>query len=125
MKRIVSFACLAVLMIGAAAVWAHAQATGLIDSQALEPADLLSVLCAPGFSTRERADRSSGRGVGMDVVRRAVEEMGGVLSLETALGKGTRFVIQLPLTLAITDALIVAVGSQHFAVPQAAVREVG
>jgi two-component system chemotaxis sensor kinase CheA len=85
---------------------------------------LLDVVCVPGFSTRDNADRTSGRGVGMDVVRRAVEDMGGSLSLDTAPGRGTRFIIQLPLTLSITDALVVKVADQRFAVPQVTVREV-
>ena len=89
-----------------------------------DTAALLDVIWAPGVSTRDEADRASGRGVGMAVVRNAVEELGGSLALDTRSGKGTRFTIQLPLTLAIADALIVAVGSQTFAVPQVAVREV-
>ena len=60
----------------------------------------------------------------MDVVRSAVEEMGGALAMETKLGQGTRFIIQLPLTLSITEALVVKVAEQRFAIPQAAVREV-
>ena len=79
---------------------------------------------ASGFSTREEADRASGRGMGMAVVRTVVEELGGFLTLETQLGKGTHFRIQLPLTLAIADALIVSVAGQTFAVAQVAVREV-
>ncbi len=86
--------------------------------------ELLDLLCAPGFSTRLEADRASGRGVGMDVVKRVVDEMGGSLSLETAPSSGTTFTIRLPLTLAITDALIASVGGQRFAVPQSSVSEV-
>ena len=86
--------------------------------------ELLDVLCAPGFSTRLEVDRASGRGVGMDVVKRVVDEMGGSMSLETTLSIGTKFTIRLPLTLAITDALIASVGGQRFAVPQSSVSEV-
>jgi two-component system, chemotaxis family, sensor kinase CheA len=85
---------------------------------------LLDLICSPGFSTREEADRESGRGVGMDVVKKAVEELGGRLSVVTNLGQGTTFTIELPLTLAIAEALIVSVNGQRFAVPQSAVREV-
>ena len=85
---------------------------------------LLEVLCTPGFSTREEADRESGRGVGMDVVRKAIEDLGGRLSLVTEVDEGTTFTIELPLTLAIAEALIVSVNGQKFAVPQAAVSEV-
>ena len=85
---------------------------------------MLDILCAPGFSTREEADRGSGRGVGMAVVRTTVQELGGSMTLDSVPGQGTRFTIELPLTLAITDALIALVGDQTFAVPQAAVREV-
>jgi two-component system chemotaxis sensor kinase CheA len=60
----------------------------------------------------------------MDVVRSTVEELGGTLSLETENGKGTRFTIKLPLTLAIAEAIIVSVNGQKFAVPQSALREV-
>lgn len=101
------------------------KAAGLIDKAApATPTALIDVLCSPGFSTRDEADRASGRGVGMAVVRNAVEELGGSLTLETWPGKGTRFKIQLPLTLAIADALIVSVGGQTFAVPQVSVREI-
>jgi two-component system chemotaxis sensor kinase CheA len=111
--------------IDARQVAARAAALGLPTlSPSADSAALLDLLCAPGFSTREEADRASGRGVGMDVVRRAVEELGGSLTLQTELGRGTRFVIRLPLTLAITDALIVGVGANRYAAPQVAVREI-
>lgn len=107
------------------AVAARARAMGLLVPEGrLEGAALLEILCSPGFSTRAAADRASGRGVGMDVVQRAVRELGGTLALDTEPGQGTRFVIELPLTLAITDAVIATVGGQTFAVPQASVREV-
>ena len=90
----------------------------------LDDAALLDLIATPGFSTREEADRESGRGVGMDVVKKATEELGGRITLATKLGEGTTFTIELPLTLAIAEALIVSVDGQRFAVPQSAVREV-
>ena len=103
----------------------RAQAMGLIPADAvLDQATILDLICAPGFSTREEVDRVSGRGVGMAVVRNTVLELGGSFTLDTEVGRGTRFTIELPLTLAIADALIVTVGGQIFAVPQAAVQEV-
>ncbi len=95
-----------------------------VESGALDQRLLLDVICESGFSTREEADRISGRGVGMAVVRSTVEELGGSLEVETDPGRGTRFVIALPLTLAIIDAIITHVGNQIFAVPQSAVQEV-
>ena len=106
-------------------VTARAKAKQLISSEAsLDNSTLLDVLCAPGFSTRDKADRESGRGIGMDVVRNTVAALGGTLALETEKNRGTRFIIELPLTLAIAEALIAMVGDQKFAVPQSAVREV-
>ncbi len=107
------------------AVTARARAAGLaVPPGTPDAATLLSLLCAPGFSTRDESDRASGRGVGMSVVLAAVEELSGTLQLETEKGTGTRFVIELPVTLAITDALIATVAGETFAVPQGAVREV-
>jgi two-component system chemotaxis sensor kinase CheA len=103
----------------------RAKAAGIpLPAGPLSDTALLGILCAPGFSTRDESDRAAGRGVGMSVVKTAVEQLAGSLSLSSASGRGTRFTIQLPLTLAITDALITRVGSQMFAVPQGAVREV-
>jgi two-component system chemotaxis sensor kinase CheA len=111
--------------IDAEAVAARARAMGLaVPDGPLDAATLLEILCAPGFSTRDETDRASGRGVGMAVVKTTVDELNGSMSLQTALGEGTRFVIELPLTLSITDALIAHVGDRTFAVPQANVREV-
>lgn len=106
-------------------VFARARALGLIDTDTLpDPDSVLDILCEPGFSIKDRADLASGRGVGMTVVKNAVQELGGTLAMETQVGVGTRFTIQLPLTLAIVDALIIKVAEQTFAVPMAAVREV-
>jgi len=103
----------------------RANARGLDSGNAeIDDAALLDLICTPGFSTRDQADRESGRGVGMDVVKNAIEELGGHISLATRIGEGTTFTIELPLTLAIAEALIVSVNGQKFAVPQSAVREV-
>jgi two-component system, chemotaxis family, sensor kinase CheA len=111
--------------IDAARVRDRAKAKGLLDSDvALNNDALLDLISVPGFSTRIEADRESGRGVGMDVVKRAVEALSGTLSLSTEEGKGTRFRVELPLTLAIAEALIVSVSGQTYAVPQTIVREV-
>ena len=85
---------------------------------------LLDVLCAPGFSTRGEADMASGRGVGLDVVRATVQGLGGRMQMETAPGRGTRFRIELPLTLMIVDALLVRIGDQQMAVPEPMLHEV-
>jgi two-component system chemotaxis sensor kinase CheA len=107
------------------AVKRRARAIGLdLGDGELEGDALLDVLCSPGFSTRDTADRAAGRGVGMGVVQAAVRELGGTMTLDTVAGEGTRFLIELPLTLAIADAIIATVGGQAFAVPQSAVREV-
>ena len=106
-------------------VVARAKARGLnADETDIDDAALLDLICSPGLSTRDEANRESGRGVGMDVVKKALEELGGRMSLATKLGQGTTFTLELPLTLAIAEALIVSVNGQRFAVPQSAVREV-
>jgi len=104
----------------------RARALGLVvpDDGGLESRALLDIICASGFSTRDEADRVSGRGVGMAVVRDTVEGLGGTLAVESRPGRGTTFRLTLPLTLAITDAIIAHVSEQIFAVPQASVREV-
>ena len=72
----------------------------------------------PGFSTAEKITSVSGRGVGMDVVRTNVERIGGTIEMTSIAGKGTTFLIKIPLTLAIVSALIVQTAGQRFAVPQ-------
>jgi two-component system chemotaxis sensor kinase CheA len=90
----------------------------------LSDAEILEIICSQGFSTREEADMNSGRGVGMAVVKKTVQELGGYLELDTEQGMGTKFTIYLPLTLAILDALILTAGGQKFAMPQPMVAEV-
>jgi two-component system chemotaxis sensor kinase CheA len=104
----------------------RARTKGLLGTEETldDESQLLDILCTPGFTTREKADFVSGRGVGMDVVKNTVNELGGLISLKTEVGIGTRFSIQLPLTLAIADALIISVGEQKFAIPRISVREI-
>ncbi|MEN9874879.1 MAG: hypothetical protein RL186_1776, partial [Pseudomonadota bacterium] len=78
---------------------------------------------APGFSTAEAVTSLSGRGVGMDVVRTNVELIGGTIDLQSTEGRGTRFFIKIPLTLAIVSALVVGSKRQRFAIPQLAIVE--
>ena len=102
-----------------------ARARGLLaPDDELTSDRLLDVLSTPGFSTRDAADRTSGRGIGMDVVRSAIRSLAGDVSVETRPGHGTCFRIELPLTLMILDALLVEIGGRQMAVPQPALREI-
>ena len=86
---------------------------------------LLELLTRPGLSTKSEVTTTSGRGVGMDVVKRiAVEELGGQLSLQTAAGKGTTFVLRIPLSITIVDAFSFVCGGETFVVPVAMVEEI-
>lgn len=84
--------------------------------------DLLDLLFRPGFSTADRVTTGAGRGVGLDVVRTNIARLGGHVEVDTRLGAGTRFTIKLPLTIAITDAFLLRVGGEVFALPVSAVR---
>lgn len=94
--------------------------------RAIESDDaLLDVLATPGFSTRDTVTRTSGRGLGMDIVQRiAVRELGGALSLATRPGQGTTFTMRVPLTIAIIDVFSFECGGQPFVVPVAAIDEI-
>ena len=82
--------------IDAERVAARARERGLISGDArLDEAQLLELICAPGFSTRDEADRASGRGVGMDVVANTIEELGGSITVTSEPGKGSSFTIQI------------------------------
>ncbi len=107
-----------------AAVIARAKEAGIPISQAPDNHELLEVICRQGFSTRDEADRASGRGVGMAVVQNTLRELGGSLALETAPGRGTQFTLRLPLTLSISETFIVSAGRHTCAIPQEYVQEV-
>jgi two-component system chemotaxis sensor kinase CheA len=107
-----------------ARIRAKAIERGLIPADAvLNDRDTLDLIFAPGFSTAEQVSDLSGRGVGMDVVRRNLERVRGKVEIESVPGRGTTFTITMPLTLAIIEGLIVAVGGQRFVLPTLAVRE--
>jgi two-component system chemotaxis sensor kinase CheA len=86
--------------------------------------DLLDLLCQPGLSTKGEVTTTSGRGMGMDIVRRVVAELGGELSLGTTAGKGTRFTLRVPLTLTIVDAFVFGCAGQRFVVPVGTIEEI-
>jgi len=86
-------------------------------------AELYRFIFQPGFSTAEKITDISGRGVGMDVVRQNVEKLSGKIEIHSEFGKGSRFSIFLPLTLAIIDGLIVRVGTHRYVLPVVSVRE--
>lgn len=89
---------------------------GLIDESATEE-EVLDLVFVQGFSTSERVTKVSGRGVGMDVVRKAVETFGGSVSLSTAKGKGTKVTLKLPFTIVVTRVFLISIGSSIYAVP--------
>lgn len=105
-------------------IFAKAVEKGIIDSTAnLSKEDMQKLIFAPGFSTATEVTDLSGRGVGMDVVRRNIEELRGVISIDSEKGKGTRFIIRLPLTLAIIDGFLVKVGQNYYVIPLEMVTE--
>jgi two-component system chemotaxis sensor kinase CheA len=95
-------------------------ARGLIDSaERMTDQEVLQMIFLPGFSTAEKVTEVSGRGVGLDVVRQAVEELRGRIEVQSKEGQGCAFIMRLPLTLAITDGMVVKVGSQRYILPTA------
>nr|MCU0843149.1 chemotaxis protein CheW [Thiobacillaceae bacterium] len=85
--------------------------------------EVWQLIFAPGFSTADQVSDVSGRGVGMDVVKKNIEGLGGRVELESSTGFGTRTVIRLPLTLAILDGMSVGVGGEVFIIPLTAIVE--
>ena len=103
---------------------AKAVERGLIrDDESLDEESIFELIFAPGFSTAEQVTDLSGRGVGMDVVRRNIEKMRGTVEIQSVVDRGTTFTISLPLTLAIIEGLLVSVGDQRYIVPTLSVRE--
>jgi two-component system, chemotaxis family, sensor kinase CheA len=97
---------------------AKARERGLIGaSEVLTDEQIYELIFLPGFSTAEKTTDVSGRGVGMDVVRRNIKALGGKINISSERGKGSRFAITLPLTLAIVDGQSVAVGTESYIVP--------
>ena len=110
--------------INRAAVRARALERGLIAAdEHLSDEQIDQLICAPGFSTAVSVSNISGRGVGMDVVRSNIEGLGGRLEISSVPGKGTSFVLILPLTLAILDGMVVRLGGQRFVLPLGSVVE--
>jgi two-component system chemotaxis sensor kinase CheA len=108
----------------ASKILAKARQKGLIeDGSQLSESEVFRLILEPGFSTADRVTDVSGRGVGMDVVRKQVEKLRGRIEIRSQAGHGTTFLLKLPLTLAIIDGLVVTVGSQRYIVPMFAVRE--
>jgi len=105
-------------------ILAKARERGLVHAdQQLSDNDIYNLIFLPGFSTAAKVTEISGRGVGMDVVRRNVEAMRGRVSITTEKGKGTSFKIVLPLTLAIIDGMVVACGHERYIVPTLSIVE--
>ncbi len=94
-----------------------------VEVEGMNDQQIHRFIFAPGFSTAAKVTNLSGRGVGMDVVRTNIEQIGGQIDLTSLPGQGTTFTIKIPLTLAIVSALIVGAGGQKFAVPQTSVME--
>ena len=103
---------------------AKAVEKGLISEQAeLNEREIYALIFEPGFSTALEVSNVSGRGVGMDVVRQAIDALRGSIEVRSEEGKGTTFFIKLPLTLAIIDGLLIDIGSDHYVLPLSAVEE--
>ncbi|MGW9949041.1 two-component system chemotaxis sensor kinase CheA [Rhizobium leguminosarum] len=105
-------------------VRAKAESSGLIQpGQPLSDSELLQLIFAPGFSTAAAITNLSGRGVGMDVVKKTVEALRGAIDIVSMPGQGSEVSLRIPLTLAIIDGLLVRVGSGRYVIPLSAVEE--
>jgi two-component system chemotaxis sensor kinase CheA len=106
------------------AIRSKAVKNGLIgEREELSERDIANLIFLPGFSTAEKVTDISGRGVGMDVVKKSLNNLGGMIDITTRPGQGTTFTIRIPLTLAIIQALLVEVGTEVYAVPLSSVLE--
>ena len=106
---------------------ASAVRKGIIAEDAaarLSDKDAINLVFASGLSTAAKADDVSGRGVGMDIVRKNLEKLNGSISVDTAIGRGSTFTVKLPLTLAIIRALLVSLGQRIYAIPLNSVEEI-
>jgi two-component system, chemotaxis family, sensor kinase CheA len=108
-----------------ARIRAKAVAQGLISADAvLTESQIYALVFEPGFSTAEKVTELSGRGVGMDVVRRTIESLRGSLEIESKMGHGTTVTLRLPLTLAIIEGLLIEVAGERYTLPMASVQEI-
>lgn len=97
---------------------------GVVAPEAkLSDEEIDDLIFAPGFSTAQSVTDVSGRGVGMDVVRRNINNLGGRISVQSSFGKGTRFTLTIPLTLAVLDGMLVALGSETYILPLTSIVE--
>ncbi|MGM0673740.1 MAG: chemotaxis protein CheA, partial [Spirochaetota bacterium] len=107
-----------------ASILEKARSRGLIrGDEDLSEQEIYQLLFAPGFSTADSVTSVSGRGVGMDVVKKEIDNLGGSVHIESTPGSGTTFRLNIPLTLAIIDGLLVKIGGQHYVFPLSAVGE--
>lgn len=105
-------------------ILSKAQRNGLVqDGAHLSDNEVFNLIFEPGFSTAEQVTEISGRGVGMDVVRKHVQKLRGRIEIQSKQGQGTTFLLRLPLTLAIIEGLVVKVGREQYIVPIFAVKE--
>lgn len=107
------------------AVLAKAERNGILTKPANEYSEreILNMIMLPGFSTNEQVTEYSGRGVGMDVVCKNIEKIGGTVSVESKFGEGSKFIIKIPLSLSIVDSMEISVGQSIFAIPINVIRE--
>lgn len=105
------------------AIVARAEAMGMVDARIMAEADLHALVFRPGFSTASGVSDLSGRGVGMDVVKRNIEAVRGSVALESREGVGTTVTLRLPLTIAMIEGFVVAAASETYVLPMEAVRE--
>jgi two-component system chemotaxis sensor kinase CheA len=107
-----------------AKILAKAKRLGLVGEQEQPDEEgIFRLIFEPGFSTADKVSDLSGRGVGMDVVKKQIQKLRGGITIRSIPGRGCTFVLRLPLTLAIIDGLVVGVGSQRYILPMFAVRE--
>ncbi len=106
-------------------ILSKAKENGLLTKNENELTDkeVFSFILLPGFSTKEKVTEFSGRGVGMDVVKKNIESIGGNIVIDSTLGEGTTIVIKIPLTLAIIDGMEIAVGKTKYTIPTTSIRE--
>ncbi len=105
-------------------VLAKAERNGILTKSASEYSEkeILNMIMLPGFSTNEQVTEYSGRGVGMDVVKKNIEKIGGSVSVDSKFGQGSNFVIKIPLSLSIVDGMEISVGNSIFTIPINSIR---